>query len=487
MRADRLRQRLAGAGLLVEWPAMTSAPVLESVTTDSRRVAPGALFAAYRGSVSDGHAFLAAAVKAGAIAAMVEHPVAEVRVPQIVVRDGRLAAGAAAALAHGDPASALTLLAVTGTNGKTTTVALLRHLFGEEAPAGSIGTLGAIDGTGTVLPGTGNLTTPGPVELQAALAALRDGGVRTVAMEASSHSLAQDRVAGLRFRAAVFTNLTRDHLDYHGTEERYLEAKLRLQGYLAPDGVAITNAGDPAWRAVAPRPGNLSFGLEVPADVTARDVEGDAGGMRFTLVAGRAEHRIALPLLGRFNVENALAAAAAALALGHDPARVAALLRQAPQVPGRMERIAERPCVVLRDYAHTPDALERALVALRPLTAGRLIVVFGAGGDRDRGKRPTMGRVAAQGADLAIITSDNPRTEDPERILDDIEAGMGDVPHLRIEGRRAAIVRALSIAAAGDTVLLAGKGHEDYQVLGTQKLPFDERAIVAGVLAEQPA
>jgi UDP-N-acetylmuramoyl-L-alanyl-D-glutamate--2,6-diaminopimelate ligase len=487
MRSERLRQRLAGAGLLVEWPEMASAPVLESVTTDSRMVTPGTLFAAYQGSVSDGHAYLAAAVRAGAVAAMVERHVADVRVPQIVVRDGRLAAGAAAALVFGDPASSLQLLAVTGTNGKTTTVALLRHLFGDGAPAGSIGTLGAIDGEGRVLPGTANLTTPGPVELQAALAALRDGGVRTVAMEASSHSLAQDRVTGLLFRAAVFTNLTRDHLDYHGDERNYLAAKLKLQRYLAPDGVAVTNAADPAWREVAPRPGNLTFGVGVPADVVAKSVEGDAGGMRFTLVARGGSFPIALPLLGLFNVENALGAAAAALALGHEPARVAELLCAAPQVPGRMERIAERPCVVLRDYAHTPDALERALATLRPLTRSRLIVVFGAGGDRDKGKRPTMGAIAARAADLAIITSDNPRTEDPERILDDIEAGMGDVPHLRIEGRRAAIVRALSIAAPGDTVLLAGKGHEDYQVLGTEKLPFDERAIVTGVLAEKGA
>jgi len=487
MRAERLRQRLAGAGLLVEWPDMTSAPVLESVATDNRKVTPGALFAAYRGSVSDGHAFLAAAVRAGAVAAMVERRVSDVKVPQIVVGDGRLAAGAAAALAYGDPASALQLLAVTGTNGKTTTVALLRHLFGDGTPAGSIGTLGAIGGDAQVLPGTANLTTPGPVELHAALAALRDGGVRTVAMEASSHSLAQDRVAGLLFRAAVFTNLTRDHLDYHGDEAHYLAAKLKLQQYLAPDGVAITNAADPAWRAVAPRPGNLTFGVGVAADVTAERIEGDGGGMRFALTAAGGSFPVALPLLGSFNVENALGAAAAAIALGRDPARVAALLSGAPQVPGRMERLADKPCVVLRDFAHTPDALERALATLRPLTQARLIVVFGAGGDRDRGKRPVMGAIAARAADLAIITSDNPRTEDPERILDEIEAGMGDVPHLRIEGRRAAIVRALSIAAPGDTVLLAGKGHEDYQVLGTEKLPFDEKAIVQSVLAERHA
>jgi UDP-N-acetylmuramoyl-L-alanyl-D-glutamate--2,6-diaminopimelate ligase len=221
--------------------------------------------------------------------------------------------------------------------------------------------------------------------------------------------------------------------------------------------------------------------------VAADKVEGDAAGMRFTLNFGRTALRIELPLLGLFNVENALGAAATALALGKDPARVAELLRAAPQVPGRMERIAAQPCVVLRDYAHTPDALERALATLRPLTKGRLIVVFGAGGDRDRGKRPVMGGIAVRLADLPIVTSDNPRTEDPERILDEIEAGMGGGPHLRIVDRRTAIARALKIARPDDTVLLAGKGHEDYQVIGTEKVPFDERAIVAGLTAERPA
>jgi UDP-N-acetylmuramoyl-L-alanyl-D-glutamate--2,6-diaminopimelate ligase len=487
MRAEDLRDRLAGAGLLVRWPDWAGFPEMSAITTDSRHVTRGTLFAAYRGAVSDGHEYLAAAVQGGAVAALVEREVPGLLVPQVVVRDGRLAAGSAAALFHGDPASSLELLAVTGTNGKTTSVALLRHLFGDAAPAGSIGTLGAIDGGGNVLPGTDSLTTPGPVELQAALATLREGGVRTVAMETSSHALDQDRVAGLRFRAAVFTNLTRDHLDYHGDEATYLAAKLKLQTYLAPDGVAVSNAADQAWRALAPRPGNLTFGVEVDADVTARGVEGDATGMRFTLGFRKAAYRVALPLLGRFNVENALGAAAAALALGREPGHVAEQLGAAPQVPGRMERLTDTPCVVLRDYAHTPDALERALAALRPLTRGRLIVVFGAGGDRDRGKRPAMGGIAVRDADLPIVTSDNPRTEDPERILDDIEEGMGDGPHLRIVDRTVAIARALSIARPDDTVLLAGKGHETYQVVGTAKLPMDERAIVQAIVAGRTA
>ena len=483
MRAETLRQRLLGAGLLVRWPEGAVPPELASVTTDSRRASPGALFAAYRGTVSDGHDVLAAAVRGGAAAALVEREVPEVAVPQIVVSDGRLAAGVAAALLHGDPVSGLDLLAVTGTNGKTTTVALLRHLFGQDAPAGSVGTLGAIDGDGRVLPGTGTLTTPGPVELQAALAALRGAGVRTVAMEVSSHSLDQDRVAGLAFRAAVFTNLTRDHLDYHGDEASYLAAKLKLVRYLVPEGVVAYQVTDPAWASLGGFARRVTFGVGVAADVSADRVEGDASGMRFTLaVQGRA-FPVALPLLGRFNVENAIGAAAAAVALGRDPERVAALLTEAPQVPGRMERLTATPCVVLRDYAHTPDALERALAALRPLTQGRLVVVFGCGGDRDRGKRPQMGAIVARDADLPVVTSDNPRTEDPERILDEIEAGMGAAPHLRIGDRRKAIARALTLARPDDTILLAGKGHEDYQVLGTERVPFDEKVVVAELLA----
>ena len=487
MRAEALRQRLESAGLLVRWPGAEVRSELTSVTTDSRRVSEGALFAAYKGSTSDGHSFLGAAAGAGAAAATVEREVPDVAVPQIVVCDGRLAAGAAAALFHGDPAASLDLLAVTGTNGKTTTVALLRYLLGDAAPAGSIGTLGAIGGAGELLPGTGSLTTPGPVELQAALAALRDGGVHTVAMEASSHSLDQDRIAGLSFRAAVFTNFTRDHLDYHGDEASYLAAKLKLLRYLAPDAAVVYNAADPAWAPLATHPRALSFGIGVAADVAAEDVEGDAAGMRFRLAARGVSHDVALPLPGRFNVENALGAAAAAMALGRESATVAERLAAAPQVPGRMEHLTERPCVVLRDYAHTPDALERALAALRPLTAGRLVVVFGCGGDRDRGKRPAMGAIVARDADLPIVTSDNPRTEDPERILDDIEEGMGSTPHLRIVDRRVAIARALSIARSDDTILLAGKGHETYQVLGTERVPFDEKEIVAGLVGGSAA
>ena len=455
-------------------------PEISGITTDSRTVVPGVLYAAVRGSETDGHRFVADAARRGAVAAMVEVP-QEAALAQVLVRDGRRAALAAARAWHGDPSRQLVLIGVTGTNGKTTTTGLLRHLLNGAGTAGSIGTLGAYDGTGAAVPSAG-LTTPGPVDLQATLAALRDRGTTHVVMETSSHSLDQGRVDGLTFAAGVFTNLTRDHLDYHGSMEHYLAAKLRLSSYLALDGIEVVNLDDPVWRAMPDRNGRVTFGQHPAADVRASGLAMDAAGSRFRLGSRWGSAEVALPLLGDFNVANALAAAACALGMGRPIGEVAQRLAAAPQVPGRMERIAGRPCVVLRDYAHTPDALERALATLRPLTAGKLIVVFGCGGDRDRGKRPIMGRIAAELADLAVVTSDNPRTEDPDAIIHDIEEGMGSVPHLREPDRREAIAVALQAAGPDDTVLLAGKGHETYQVIGTEKVPFDEREIVRALV-----
>jgi UDP-N-acetylmuramoyl-L-alanyl-D-glutamate--2,6-diaminopimelate ligase len=471
---DALRR----SDLLLEADAL---PALAGITTDSRTAGPGALYVAVRGSEADGHRFVADAVGRGAAAVVVEQRV-DTPVPQVLVRDGRRAALVLARAWHGDPAAALTLIGITGTNGKTTTTALVRHVFNATHSAGSIGTLGAFDGAGDVVPSTaGSLTTPGPVDLQATLAELRRRGTSLVAMETSSHSLDQGRLDGLSFAAGVFTNLTRDHLDYHGTMERYLAAKLKLATLLGLHGVAVVNADDPTWEALGPTPRRVTFGMghgAAAADVRAADVILGAAGSRFRLAGRFGSADVALPLLGDFNVSNALAAAATALALGRPLAEVAERLGQAPQVPGRMELITKLPAPVLRDYAHTPDALERALRTLRPLTPGRLIVLFGCGGDRDRGKRPIMGRLAAELADLPVVTSDNPRTEDPDLILDDIERGMGAAPRLRITDRRQAIQAVLETARPGDTVLLAGKGHETYQVIGTTKHPFDERTIV---------
>ena len=467
---------LRRADLLVAAPEQGPTP--SALSADSRGVVPGAMYVAVRGSQADGHRFVPDAVRRGAAAVIVETPGAA-GVPEVVVRDGRRAALVLGSAWYGHPARSLSLVGVTGTNGKTTTTGLIRHLLNATGTSGSIGTLGAFDGNGdAVLSTAGTLTTPGPIDLQATLATLVERGVDRVTMEASSHSLDQGRLDGLRFAAGVFTNLTRDHLDYHGTMESYLAAKLKLGGMLTERGVEVVNLDDTAWAVLPLSPRRVTFGLHPAADVRATGIVLHAAGSRFGLEGCFGSADVSLPLLGDFNVANALAAAACALGLGLPLAEVAARLSTSPQVPGRMELLTETPCVVLRDYAHTPDALERALAALRPLTRGRLVVVFGCGGDRDKGKRPIMGRIAVEAADVAVVTSDNPRTEDPVTIIDDIEQGMGGMAHARIVDRLEAIHTVLRQAGPGDTILLAGKGHETYQILGTEKVPFDERQIV---------
>lgn len=474
------------AGLLRQAPAAW--PAIAAVTQDSRQVTTGTLFCAVPGTARDGHAFLEDAVRRGAAAAIVGEA-RTIPVPTVLVADARKALAVVAAAWHGRPADGLRLIAVTGTNGKSTTVSVTRHLLNSSGTAGSIGTLGAFDGAGAPAGPDVALTTPGALELHAALAALRARGVDTVVMEASSHALHQLRLHGLVFSAAVYTNLTHDHLDYHGDLQSYLAAKLMLSEQMSEQGTDVVNADDPAWEALPQRDGRrrVLFGRSNRAAVRGDDLVLDEQGSAFSIAFG-ADHRQArLPLLGEFNVSNALGAAAAAWALGISPADIVSRLASAPQVTGRMEQIASGGFVVLRDYAHTPDALDRAIKALRPITRGRLVVLFGCGGDRDRRKRPVMGRIAARGADLAIVTSDNPRTEDPERIVDEIETGMEGVAHLRITDRREAIGRAVAMLEAGDCLLLAGKGHETYQILGTTRVPMDERLIVAEALARRTA
>ncbi len=479
--ASGLLATLRREGLLRYAPE--ALPDFTALTTDSRSVVPGGLFVAVRGTQADGHRFVAAALERGAAAVVVENRV-DAATPQIVVRDGRLAAIALARAWFDDPAAELQLIGITGTNGKTTTTGLTCHLLNRGGAAGSIGTLGAFDGSGgSVASAAGSLTTPGPVDLQATFAGLRDRGVRTVAMETSSHSLDQGRLDGLVFAGAVFTNLTLDHLDYHLTMEHYRAAKLKLLGLLGPDAVVAVNADDPAWAAIPRSSGTVSFGFSAGADLRAVQPALGASGSRFRVEGRFGVREVALPLPGEFNIANALGAAAVALGLGQHLDDVVERLAAAPQVSGRMERIASSPFTVLRDYAHTPDALERALGALRPLTSGRLIVLFGCGGDRDRAKRPIMGRLAGARADFTVVTSDNPRTENPETIIDEIMTGLPPAaPHVRLADRREAIRTALETAQPGDTVLLAGKGHETYQVIGTEKLPFDEREIVRELL-----
>ena len=478
-----IQEALSKRGLLVAVSGSLPAEAL-GISDDSRTVGAGGLFIAVRGWERDGHDYLQAAAERGAICTVVEDQ-ARTSLPALVVRKGRDAAAVAAATAFHNPAERLKLAGVTGTNGKTTTTSILRHLLDESATAASIGTLGVLIGSeGKVLPGGGGLTTPGPVELQRLLRALVDTGVRSVAMEVSSHSLDQRRIDGIEFDVAVFTNLTRDHLDYHGTMEAYFAAKARLIEYLRPGGTAVVNADAPEWTALGGAPASLTFGVRRQADIRAIDVRFTPRGSEWMLATPAGEARVRLPLIGDVNVQNALAAAAASYALGTPVTEIASRLENVPQVPGRLEVISTQP-TVLRDYAHTPDALERALSTARAFTRGKLIVMFGCGGDRDKGKRPLMGEIAERGADIVVVTSDNPRTEDPDAIIDEIETGMNASRHERVTDRHAAIARAIQIAGDDDIVLLAGKGHETYQIRGTVSYPFDEKEIVKEIVSER--
>ncbi len=504
LRFDTLLEALRSANLLAVEPARVPRPPerLFGIADDSRAVTPGAAFVAVRGTSTDGHDFVRDAIARGATLILAEDHV-QSDVPVVRVLDGRRAAALAATVFYDRPAESLRLVGVTGTNGKTTTVHLIRAVMEQlGTPSASVGTLGVLLGRdGVPMDGGQGLTTPGPVETQRLLRALVDAGVRLVALEVSSHALDQARVDGIAFDVVVYTSFSRDHLDYHASMAAYFDAKAKLIGLLKPYGVAVVNAAEPAWRDLPTAPRLLTFhaaipgDADAPADVTLRaeSVEFDAAGSRFMLVArdgtpSGANATATLPLLGDFNVTNATGAAAAAWALGAPLEQLAAALPVMPQVPGRLERLCAGP-TVLRDYAHTPDALDRALCAVRPFacrpdgTPTRVCVVFGCGGDRDAGKRPEMGAIAERLADTVVLTSDNPRTENPERILDDIQAGMNRAPLARIEDRRAAIAYALQWANAHDVVLLAGKGHETYQVRGTERLPFDEAQIVSELIA----
>lgn len=481
----------AGAGAAGN-PVSGGDPVLTGVGQDSRALQPGELFMAWAGVSWDAHDFIPQALDRGAAAVLVERPLEGLPVPQLVVSDGRRAAALVADAAAGSPWRRLALVGVTGTNGKTTTALMVRHLMSLRGPAAALGTLGLVGPDGEPRPGTGKLTTPGPVELSSWLALLADEGVRTVAMEASSHALEQRRLDGVRFRAVAFTNLTQDHLDYHGSMEEYRRAKARLVELVAEGGVVVVNVDDPAW-AELPREWAgadvrwITFGLQAAARLRAREVRPGSTGTAFRLHLDDQAVDVALPLPGLFNVENALAAAGLALALGLTLEEVGRGLSGVPQVPGRLEVVVSEPVRVIIDFAHTPEALDRVLETLRPLVEGRLIVVFGAGGDRDRGKRPRMGAVAEARADLVVVTSDNPRTEDPARIVDDILAGMSSRRFERVVDRRAAIARALELAGPADLVLLAGKGHERTQTIGTETFPFDERLVVRELLEGRAA
>ena len=450
---------------------------VRGVSQDSRTVRPGDVFVTWSGTDRDGHAFVPDAVEAGASACLVERVVDGASVPQLVTTRARTAAAWVADAVYAHPSRAMFVAAVTGTNGKSTTALLARWVLAGTRPSACIGTLGVVGADGQVRPGTEVLTTPGPVQLATWLADLDAEGTRAVVLEASSHALDQHRLDALTVNAAVFTTVGQDHLDYHHTMDAYVAAKRRLTELVAPDGTCVVRAEEPAW---ADLPGRvLRFSVEGDGDLRALDTTAGPEGTGFTLAHRGERIPVELPLIGRYNVENALGAAGVGLVAGVSLPDVAARLSAAPQVPGRLETVVREPFQVVVDFAHTADALERVLATLRPLVAGRLVVVFGAGGDRDRGKRPRMGAAAAAGADIVIVTSDNPRTEDAEAIIDDVLAGVPEETAVRRQAdRRLAIAQALDLARPGDLVLLAGKGHEREQIIGNERVPMDEPAIV---------
>jgi UDP-N-acetylmuramoyl-L-alanyl-D-glutamate--2,6-diaminopimelate ligase len=451
--------------LVVLEPAGTGGVEVTSVVHDTRQVSPGALFCCVPGERVDGHDLAGEAAAAGAVALLVERTV-DTPLPQVITPSVREAMGPVADAFWGHPSEALTVVGVTGTSGKTTTTHLLHGIF--QAHGWSSSVLGTLSGP---------RTTPEAPELQAHLAAERDAGRQAIAMEVSSHALAMGRVAATRFAVAVFTNLSHDHLDFHRDLEEYFEVKARLFTARYSDA-AVVNLDDEHGRDLAGRETVPTVGYSLA------DVEDLAVGTTSSTFRWRGQE-VSLPLGGRFNVSNALAAATAAAQLGIDPVAIAAGLTQAPPVPGRFEPVDEgQPFAVLVDYAHKPGALEGALAAARDAArGGRVIVVVGAGGDRDSSKRPEMGEVAARLADRVVLTSDNPRSEDPLAIIDAIRAGMPPEADVAVEpDRGAAIALAVAEAEAGDVVVIAGKGHEAVQVVGERTLEFDDRAVARAAL-----
>lgn len=465
-------------------------PGILGITADSREVANGFLFAAVSGSREDGASYIKDAVQRGAAALLLaDAPAVDPGIPVVAARDARKALGEAAAAFYDNPSLALDLVGITGTNGKTTTAYLLRHIFNQAGRrAGMLGTI-EYDLGNRLEPAP--LTTPDAVRFTRSLAEMRDFGCKTAIAEVSSHALSQDRVWPHRFAAAVFTNLTRDHLDYHGDMDAYREAKRSLFLRLEESAAAVFNYRDPSAGRMAAGIRARKYGYilsgggdvseEVPGDaLRAAIVRSDLGGQVFRVEGRGLDREFATPLVGRHNIENCLGALLAALALGVGEHTAAQALANFPGVPGRLERI-ESPSgtKAFVDYAHTDDALRSVLSVLRPLTKGKLIAVFGCGGDRDPGKRPLMARAAEEFADRVVVTSDNPRTEDPEKIIDGIMTGFSHPERVSREPDRPAAIRtAVEMAGADDVVLIAGKGHEDYQIVGVEKRHMDDRELV---------
>lgn len=473
----RLQVLLKSAGI----PAGLADTEILSLCHDSRQATEGCLFFAIPGAKQDGAAFIEEAISNGAAAVVTSTPPRSSPRPVVVVSDVRSAMADIAAAFHNHPDRSLKCIGVTGTNGKTTTTFLARHILDSSMQrCGLVGTVKYIV-AGVERPAPH--TTPESLDLQEILAEIRDTGGRAAAIEVSSHALSQQRVRGIEFNAAVFTNLTQDHLDFHGTMDAYYEAKASLFDSLCNQktkrGRAIINSDDRYGMRLIDRFSKktkiTTFGRNVQADYRASAIRVEAKGTTFALEARGKSFLVRLPLIGLFNVYNALGAIAAAVTCGVEARTAVDAIAKCPQVPGRLERVpCKRNFEVFVDYAHTDDALRNVLSTLRELHPARITTVFGCGGDRDRAKRPLMARAAEELSTQVIVTSDNPRSENPERILDDIETGLRLGNHKRIANREEAIRHAIHLAGPGDIVLIAGKGHEKYQETDGQILPFDD-------------
>ena len=450
---------------------------ISGLAYSSQSVTPGALFFCVPGFRSDGHDFAPDAVQRGAAALVTERRL-DLGVPEIVVDDVRAAMGPAAARFYGDPTAELDVVGITGTNGKTTTAFLVRHLL--EAAGRQTGLLGTVKRVVGGVEEDVERTTPEAIDLQETFRRMRDGGDRAVAMEVSSHALELGRVAGIRFACRVFTNLTQDHLDFHETMDAYFAAKRRL---FEEPGLSVVNVDDEYGRRIAAEVDAVTFGIEHEADYRAREIDFDVMGSRFIVDTPDGELRVESPLPGLFNVQNVLGAVAAVRSLGVEQISLEGFER----VPGRFEAVDEgQDFGVLVDYAHTPDSLENVLRAAREVARGRLHVVFGAGGDRDRGKRPLMGEAARRLADRVLVTSDNPRSEQPEAIIDEVMEGAGPDAEREVDRRRA-ITQVIEEAEPGDVVVIAGKGHEQGQEFENgRKEPFDDVTVAREALRARP-
>jgi UDP-N-acetylmuramoyl-L-alanyl-D-glutamate--2,6-diaminopimelate ligase len=469
---------------------------ISSLTASSREAGPGVLFAAIRGTSTDGHRFIGDALAAGAAAILAESAPPVDLDPQVAwlhVPDSRVALSTLASVMSGHPWRDLAMAGITGTNGKTTTAFLVHHIMKTAwHRAGLLGTIFVDDGESRE---TAKHTTPGSIELSALLDRIRNHGCRGVAMEVSSHGIHQKRVSAIGFDACVFTNLTQDHLDYHGTLDAYYQAKADWFFALAADPhgkkpVAIVNTDDSHGLALATALAGkmpvIRFGFNVHCDFRANNFRQNPRGMEFELAAKGKTYLVRAPLIGRFNVYNLVAAIAAASACGIRPREAVAAIAAAPQVPGRMENVGNAGgATVFVDYAHTPDALENACRTLKELDPRRLITVFGCGGDRDKGKRPLMAAAAARHSDACVITSDNPRSEDPLAIIREIESGMAGKGHLSMPDRAEAISHAVRNALSGDIILIAGKGHEATQQFADHTIDFDDRKHASKALRER--